>query len=111
MIYNLKTLISCPPQVFNPEPIFSWSVSDLFHTKRYRLYAHGTETPYFVDCAKTTAHRYHPEYKVSLWGSGMGETITRLDGSTYQIAGFKGAFHTIKEGKDEAIKLTMRKEG
>lgn len=72
----------------NNAPNIQWKRATLAcGTVRHRLYVNGSETPYFVDDAKSAGIAHHIDgYPVALLGSGMGKEMQRRDGSSYRIA-------------------------
>ena len=85
-----------------------WFKQNMFHTIRYRLYLNAEETPYFLDHTNQPCHQQIRGFKVSAFGSGMGEEINCHNGNSYRIAKFLGAFETIKKGKLFIESLTER---
>lgn len=78
-------------------------------TVRYRLCSRTgeSETPYFIDVAKTRAH-FTEGQRVGLMGSGMGEFISTTDAQGnytggYRIAKVLGSFNSLKAAQKQAI--------
>lgn len=93
----------------NQAPTTKWTRVELAcGTVRHRLYVNGTETPFFVDDAKSAGigHRTMGE-PVGLFGSGMGSDIRRRNGETYRIAATLGAFRNVGTAKARAEQLAL----
>lgn len=57
----------------NRAPVCAWFREDWGAHERHRLHVDGRETPYFVDVARSAAHRTNG-HRVALFGSGMHDT-------------------------------------
>lgn len=73
-------------------------------TIRYRLYVRSTPhetwryTPYFIDASHRTEQKY------ALYGSGMGDLVTRAY-PPYRIAAYLGGLDKLADAKQKAQNL------
>ena len=66
------------------------------HVTRFHL-----DNGLFIDHETVTALQYR-SHPYEIWESGAGETVTCRDGSTYQIAAYRGGANTLRAAIKQA---------